>query len=361
MNAQILLRRGLAEIWTGINPTLGDGEIGLENDTGKFKIGDGETEWNSLQYFQGEQGPIGEEGPAGPQGDPGIQGEPGPGITNIVFNLDGTLSITYGDPVSQTFQTTNTESLIGPQGPQGDPGQGLSITGTVADELSLPTENNTLGDFYIALDTGNGFLWNGTTWDNTGTIRGPIGYTGSQGTQGDSGPIGLTGSQGEIGPIGLTGSQGNIGFTGSQGDVGSQGPIGFTGSQGTTLIYSRSITTATAENLNHDTTANLDIVGFKGYTLLKIQTSHAAWVRIYTDSTSRTNDASRSQQQDPLPSAGVITEVITTGAETVLISPAAFGFNNEDPVTTNIPVAVTNLSGVTNNVSVTLTVVQVES
>jgi hypothetical protein len=686
MNAQILLRRGLAELWTGINPTLGDGEIGLENDTGKFKIGDGETEWTSLQYFQGEAGPAGAEGPAGPQGEPGIQGEPGPGITNIVFNEEGTLTITYSD----SAQTTTTPSLIGPEGPTG-----------------------------------------------------AVGFTGSQGIAGEFAAVGFTGSQGTQGIIGFTGSQGiagefaAVGFTGSQGTQGTQGAVGFTGSQGlpgdsgsidlsaidqdiipttditydlgsptnrfrdlylsgntinlggatisatpsgnislgsgslispnvigtgitsitfkgvnyglnepvtvtpneesggvqgvfpfgailllggegvdgpntvpatfeftyneddelvtmtltdpgsgylnygsvfvafesfyppatpidtelsignpstdptdigykpgfytlgayldqredanspfpwilgdgitvqpddtditatwtdgvrsVTLTYQRTATiqtqttdwyffgtrtpetalsvtgqftsddfevypynnaimfhidydsptvmiagpapssdygqyenahylnifigqgasggvdtseslfvnigpligqstgsvvisseestptfgsvtfpdatvqttaytamsrtsvVGTAENLIDLGTANLDITAFKGYTIFKIQTSHAAWVRVYADSASRTADASRTQEEDPLSSAGVILEIITDTAETILMTPAVFGFNNEDPVTDILPIAVTNLSGDTNTITVTLTILQIES
>ena len=34
----------------GNNPTLGAGEIGIETDTGRIKIGDGSTAWNSLSY-----------------------------------------------------------------------------------------------------------------------------------------------------------------------------------------------------------------------------------------------------------------------------------------------------------------------
>lgn len=44
------LRRGLAATWTSVNDLLLVGEIGLEKDTGLFKIGDGVTAWNSLPY-----------------------------------------------------------------------------------------------------------------------------------------------------------------------------------------------------------------------------------------------------------------------------------------------------------------------
>jgi hypothetical protein len=47
---QIQIRRGTASQWTSANPTLASGEFGYETDTGKFKIGDGSTAWNSLGY-----------------------------------------------------------------------------------------------------------------------------------------------------------------------------------------------------------------------------------------------------------------------------------------------------------------------
>lgn len=50
MAIQIQLRRGTAALWTSTNPTLAQGEIGLEYDTGLFKIGDGATAWTSLGY-----------------------------------------------------------------------------------------------------------------------------------------------------------------------------------------------------------------------------------------------------------------------------------------------------------------------
>ena len=47
---QILLRRGPAAEWTTDNPILGPAEVGVELDTGKFKIGNGTVQWNNLLY-----------------------------------------------------------------------------------------------------------------------------------------------------------------------------------------------------------------------------------------------------------------------------------------------------------------------
>jgi hypothetical protein len=45
-------KRGTASRWTSINPVLLAGEIGVETDTRKIKIGDGTTQWNNLDYIQ---------------------------------------------------------------------------------------------------------------------------------------------------------------------------------------------------------------------------------------------------------------------------------------------------------------------
>ena len=46
----VQLRRGTAAQWTAANTLLAEGEEGLELDTGKRKIGDGSTDWNTLPY-----------------------------------------------------------------------------------------------------------------------------------------------------------------------------------------------------------------------------------------------------------------------------------------------------------------------
>lgn len=51
MSVQIQWRRDTAANWTSANPILASGEAGYETDTGKLKIGDGTTAWNSLAYY----------------------------------------------------------------------------------------------------------------------------------------------------------------------------------------------------------------------------------------------------------------------------------------------------------------------
>jgi len=50
MASKIQLRRDTAAQWSAVNPILGDGEVCIERDTKRFKIGDGVSRWNSLTY-----------------------------------------------------------------------------------------------------------------------------------------------------------------------------------------------------------------------------------------------------------------------------------------------------------------------
>lgn len=49
---KIQLRRDTASNWSSVNPVLASGEIGVESDTGRLKVGDGNAAWTSLKYVQ---------------------------------------------------------------------------------------------------------------------------------------------------------------------------------------------------------------------------------------------------------------------------------------------------------------------
>lgn len=70
MAVQIQFRRGTAAVWTAVNPTLANGEIGIESDTNLFKIGTGVTAWTNLPYggLQGTNGTNGTNGQGVPTG-----------------------------------------------------------------------------------------------------------------------------------------------------------------------------------------------------------------------------------------------------------------------------------------------------
>lgn len=262
--------------------------------------------------------------------------------------------------------------------------------------------------------------YTGSIGSSGGTgFTGSAGFTGSTGSGfvGSAGAVGFTGSNGSAGSTGFTGSQGT-GYTGSQGLIGYTGSAGsggsgngYTGSQGDPYLVAigdtppnspvtgtlwwdssygslffyytdsdssqwvnaigggggiglstRTTANVTTSNIANNVTANVAITGFKGYNLYKIYASHPAWIRLYTSNSARTADSARSQGADPTPDTGVVAEVITSNiAQTVVLSPAVAGFNDESPVTTTIPVAVTNLSGGANVITISVTVLQTEA
>jgi hypothetical protein len=97
----------------------------------------------------------------------------------------------------------------------------------------LPVGGNISGDLYIVSADGNGYVWSGSEWINTGSIQGPQGLTGPAGEQGIQGPAG---SQGDTGPKGDTGDVGPKGDKGDKGDTGAQAHAG-SGGGGTSDLF----------------------------------------------------------------------------------------------------------------------------
>lgn len=65
MAVRIQVRRDTATGWTTKNPVLLAGEIGAELGTEKWKLGDGVTDWNSMEYAIGAKGEKGDKGDTG--------------------------------------------------------------------------------------------------------------------------------------------------------------------------------------------------------------------------------------------------------------------------------------------------------
>ena len=129
---------------------------------------------------------------------------------------------------------------------------------------------------------------------------------------------------------------------------------------------SRTTTNASTGSIAQTASANITIpTPGKTFSLLKVAISAPAYVILYTDSTSRSNDASRSEGTDPTPGSGVLTEVSTTtsGASTFLMTPAVLGWNNDSTPASQIYAKVVNKRATSgsNTITVTLTSVALES
>jgi len=99
----------------------------------------------------------------------------------------------------------------------------------------------------------------------------------------------------------------------------------------------------------------------KSFALQKVTVNKECWVRIYSDTASRTADASRTQGTDPSDGSGVIAEFIATGSGTTefKITPSIMGWLDDSE--TEVPVAIQNNSGGTTTVQVTIDVLKLES
>ena len=233
------------------------------------------------------------------------------------------------------------------------------FSGSYTDLTKKPTIPADLTDLGISDGSNNQVL----TTDGNGNF--------SFQTVASSGGGGIALTDLSVGPEGTASGDGSISYDNTTGiftytppvvpvDVGDLTDTGGLLGGGSGL-QTRTTKTGTTASLANDASGNLDITGFKSYALMAITTDRAAWVRIYANGASRTADAGRAETTDPTPDAGVIAEVITTGAETVLVSPGVFGFNFEGTPTTTIPCAVKNKSGSTSTVQVTLSVLQLEA
>lgn len=140
----------------------------------------------------------------------------------------------------------------------------------------------------------------------------------------------------------------------------NSGPRGATGATGPMAIPTRNTITINTDLLAINESANVVVDGYKGYALYSIYVDSAAWITLYTSNTALANDFTRASTTDPIPGNGVVAELISTEPGIQYFTPAAIGFNTENPITTSIPMKVVNTSNVNTAITVTLTLLQTE-
>jgi len=196
MASLIQFRRGTAAAWTTANPTLAEGEMGVETDTGQFKVGNGTDDWATLAYG----------GLVGPAQTNQIQSY-GDGSDGDVTLNSGTTTLTR-DMYYNNLTINGTASLR-------PAGFRVFVMGTL-DLTAAPA-------LAIASFGGTG----GNSATNGGGAAGAAPHTANTlgtGTAGSAGGTGGTGAGAQAGaPTNVTVGDGGAGGNGSAGGSGNAG------------------------------------------------------------------------------------------------------------------------------------------
>jgi hypothetical protein len=196
---QLQFRRSTAAEWSNVNPVLASGEMGIETGTNLFKIGNGNTGWNSLPYggLQGATGPIGSisNAASGSVGTPSLafasdlsSGLYLPSTTNIGITTAGVERMRVGNNV--TIPTPMRARIVT-----------SNITGTSA---TVDFTNND-GTYYYMTNTG----FNALTLTFPGNNVAPGAFNVFRNTTGTNMSVALTysgGGSGITSPLTINGS-----------------------------------------------------------------------------------------------------------------------------------------------------------
>ena len=175
MADQIQIRRDTAANWTSADPTLAQGELGVETDTNKMKVGNGSTAWSSLSYlidtggyaayadatanFTGDLQKSGVSVPAYGDTTANFTGTLQQGGSNVVLDSDigstvqahdanltsfiGAVNLPTSDgSASQVLQTDGSGAVTFADAASGG---GVSYDPTVGSETFIPTPGNAYG------------------------------------------------------------------------------------------------------------------------------------------------------------------------------------------------------------------------
>ena len=86
----------------------------------------------------------------------------------------------------------------------------------------------------------------------------------------------------------------------------------------------------------------------------RITVDQATWVTFYVDAASRSADSGRQQNVAPLGGSGVLLDIITPGAQTVLVTPVVGYFNNDTVQANALYATVRNAGASTTPINVTV-------
>ena len=187
VSIKILLRNDTSSNWSTNNPVLSKGEMGIQTDTRKFKFGDGIKSWNELDYGAGSDLPkatSSADGLMSKEDYAKLQGIQSGAEVNVqsdwnastgdaaILNKPTTLA-GYGITDAMTAQAitqaisdavNNAVSTV------------FTYKGTKATVQALPSSGNKTGDVWHVIATEGQYVWNGSSWEELGSIIDLTGY-----------------------------------------------------------------------------------------------------------------------------------------------------------------------------------------
>jgi len=301
----------------------------------------------------------------------------GPGLSS-----SGTTTYNGSNGITISVDTTSIANLTGSQTLSSKTLDGPNLTG----DLKIDNVSGTAGQVIVS-DGAGGLAWGTGGGGGSGSFNGPVSstdnaivrYDGATGdtaqnslvTISDTGVINAP-SVASVIPFYHTS---NLAFpaastvNGAVAVAAGNNSLYFASNGNWTRVATESEATVQSRQTFSTTTGSLantgvaypNVTAFKSYLLLKIEVDRAAWVTVYTSVAARSADTSRDIDTDPLPGSGVLAEIITTGAQTQVLTPAVIGFNDEATPVNTIYLKVVNRSGTTGTITVDLTALKLEA
>ena len=285
----------------------------------------------------------------------------------------GLYNSAWGSYAGDTLTTGDNCSFLGYQATPSSTTVSNEITlgNTSVDRFRIPginvdwKDSTATEDYVLTVDANGQCGWEAATGGTNTTYD----LTASNGSVATEEKILLTGSDSSedavtlavSGNLTIARSNNTITFGGGTYSAGTGLSLsGTTFNVTSTYMSSRTTAAATTASLADQASGNIDITAAKAYALLKIQTSNAAWVTLYTDATSRTNDANRNITTDPLPGSGVVAEVLLSDGGVQKITPGLIGYNDDGTPSTTVYAKVQNRSGSAAAITVTLHYLELE-
>ena len=241
---------------------------------------------------------------------------------------------------------------------------GPAIIGTRNQNLQISSGDSSDINLVSSKDINFSNASGGTAWylrckENTNTsdqnVQLYYGYTGTEAND-----IRLSTTSGGIDVNGHVGASGSITGTSFYGDGSNLEGVASSGIG----LSTRATITKLVSGIGIGATMNSSFTdGRKSWMLQKVGISSAARVVLYTDQAAMTADADRSATTDPIPGSGVIAEVngSTAGVSTFIMSPGVMGWNNDPTPSNNIWFKICNNETSAANITVSLTIVQLEA